>query len=132
MPLVREGIRCTSCFLIWESGQFRGRLTKILSDLFGQTVFCDSPTYFLAFNSFRDARLNVVEIPVDENGINVDIIEEHLRAGKRPVMVYTVPIAHNPTGVTLSNSRRERLAELSREFNFKICTSPSAPSEHLS
>ncbi len=88
-----------------------------------QTIFVDSPAYFLSFNSFRDSALNPVEIATDESGIDVDEVEARLRAGARPTLLYTVPIANNPTGVNLCDSRRERLVQLSREFNFKIGTS---------
>lgn len=86
----------------------------------GDVIFIDSPAYFLSFYTFVDCRLQVVEIPTDEHGISVDDIEARLKAGERPSMVYTVPIANNPTGVSMSDGRRRRLVELSREYDFKI------------
>lgn len=85
----------------------------------GDTVFVEEPSYFLAFRIFRDHGLNVVGIPMDENGMDIDRLEQALTR-HRPRLVYTIPNFHNPTGRTLSGERRERLAALSREHGFII------------
>lgn len=92
----------------------------VLTQRLCQVIFIDSPAYFLTFYTIRDCGLEVVEIPTDENGIYVDLVEEKLKSGIRPKLLYTVPICNNPTGVTLSIERRRRLVELSREYGFKI------------
>ncbi|MGB0389305.1 MAG: PLP-dependent aminotransferase family protein [Ardenticatenaceae bacterium] len=83
------------------------------------TVFVEEPTYFLALGIFADYNLNVVPLPTDENGLVIEALEEKL-ANQQPAFLYTVPTFHNPTGITLSQSRRERLVELSEEHNFLI------------
>ena len=83
------------------------------------TVFVEEPTYFLALRIFADHQLNVISLPTDENGLIIDALEEKL-AQQQPVFVYTIPTFHNPTGITLSHERRERLVELSQEHNFLI------------
>jgi 2-aminoadipate transaminase len=85
----------------------------------GDTVFVEEPTYFLAFRIFRDHGLNIVGIPMDENGMDIDRFEQTLER-HRPKLVYTVPSFHNPTGRTLTGERRERLVALSREHRFII------------
>jgi DNA-binding transcriptional MocR family regulator len=85
----------------------------------GDTVFVEEPTYFLAFRIFRDHGLNIVGIPMDENGMDIDRFERALDR-HRPKLVYTIPSFHNPTGRTLTRERRERLAALSREYGFII------------
>jgi DNA-binding transcriptional MocR family regulator len=85
----------------------------------GDTVFVEEPTYFLAFRIFRDHGLNIVGIPMDENGMDIDRFEQAL-ARHRPKLVYTIPSFHNPTGRTLTGERRERLVALSREHGFII------------
>ena len=86
-----------------------------------KTIFVETPAYFLSYYTFHDCGLKVVEIPNDENGLDVSEVEKRLHAGERPKLLYTVPIANNPCGTTLTKERRERLVELGREFNFKIC-----------
>ncbi|KAI0567234.1 Pyridoxal phosphate-dependent transferase [Gracilaria domingensis] len=86
----------------------------------GDTVFVDSPGYFLAYYSFKDCNLNVVQVPTDQHGLDVDAVEKRLSSGERPALVYTVPIANNPTGVSMSEPRKQKLVELSRQYGFKI------------
>lgn len=86
----------------------------------GDTVFVEEPSYFLALRILReDHRLNVVSLPVDENGLIVDVVEAAL-AQQRPVFLYTIPTFQNPTGYTLSQERRQRLVALSQVHDFMI------------
>ena len=85
----------------------------------GDTIFVENPTYSLALGIFADHRLNVVGLPMDENGLIIEALEEEL-AHQKPVFVYTIPTFHNPTGCNLSATRREILVELSREHNFLV------------
>jgi len=85
----------------------------------GDTVFVEDPSYFLAFQIFRDHGLNIVGIPVDNDGLDIDRLEQELER-HRPALLYTIPSYHNPTGVTMSRERRERLVALSRTHDFII------------
>ena len=85
----------------------------------GDTIFVEEPSYFLAFQIFRDHGLELIGIPVDEDGLDMDRLEHQLRRTK-PAFLYTIPSFHNPGGQTLSAGRRERLVELSREHDFLI------------
>ena len=85
----------------------------------GDTIFIEEPTYFLALRIFEDYHLNIVGIPVDENGLIIEILEEKL-AEQQPTFLYTIPTFHNPTAVTLSAARREALVNLSEQHNFTI------------
>jgi len=58
-------------------------------------------------------------VPVDDEGVRVDHIEAILRT-RRPRFIYTMPSLHNPTGVTLSAERRERLVMLARRWGVPI------------
>jgi DNA-binding transcriptional MocR family regulator len=51
--------------------------------------------------------------------MRIDVVEELLKT-RKPALVYTIPSFNNPTGVTLSRERRERLADLSREHGFVV------------
>lgn len=85
----------------------------------GDTIFVEEPTYFLALRIFADRRFNIVSLPVDQNGLVIEALEEKL-AEHRPAFVYTIPTFHNPSSVTLSAPRRERLVNLSKEHQFII------------
>jgi DNA-binding transcriptional MocR family regulator len=82
-------------------------------------VLVEDPTYFLAFQVFRDHGLEIVGVPLDGDGIDVEQLE-HAIVRHRPKLVYTVPSYNNPTGQTLSHAKRERLVRLSIEHDFII------------
>jgi 2-aminoadipate transaminase len=85
----------------------------------GDTIFVEEPSYFLALRIFQDHQLKVVPVPVDEDGLIVEAVEDALRS-HRPALLYTIPTFQNPSGYTLSEGRRARLAQLSRAENFLI------------
>lgn len=71
----------------------------------GDTILVEEPTYFLALEVFRDHGLHVVGVPIDDEGMRPDALQEALTA-HRPVLLYTIPSFQNPTGITLSAARR--------------------------
>ncbi len=85
----------------------------------GDTVFVENPTYSLALGIFADHRLDVVGLPMDEDGLITEALEERLTR-ERPVFFYTIPTFHNPSSRTLSAVRRENLIQLSLDYKFKI------------
>jgi GntR family transcriptional regulator/MocR family aminotransferase len=60
-----------------------------------------------------------VGVPVDEEGLRVDLLERSL-SRYRPRLIYTIPTFHNPTGVTMSQRRRESLLALARQHHVPI------------
>jgi DNA-binding transcriptional MocR family regulator len=85
----------------------------------GDTVFVEEPSYFLAFQIFRDHGLNIVGIPVDNDGLDLEHLETALQQ-HRPAFVYTIPSFHNPGGQSLSAERRRKLVEISQQHGFLI------------
>jgi DNA-binding transcriptional MocR family regulator len=85
----------------------------------GDTIFVENPTYSLALGIFADHGLNVVGLPMDEDGLIIEALEDAL-ADQEPVFCYTVPTFHNPTGCNLSASRRQKLVELSQKHHFLV------------
>jgi DNA-binding transcriptional MocR family regulator len=84
----------------------------------GDTVFVENPTYSLALKTFADHRLNLVGLPMDEDGLIIEALEERLTREK-PVFFYTIPIFHNPSSRTLCASRREKLVQLSLNYKYR-------------
>jgi len=85
----------------------------------GDTVFVEEPSYFLAFQIFRDHGLNIVGIPMDDDGPCVRELQQALATAK-PAFMYTVPSYHNPTGRCSTEDRRRQIVELAREHDFQI------------
>ncbi|MEO8268019.1 MAG: PLP-dependent aminotransferase family protein [Ilumatobacteraceae bacterium] len=79
----------------------------------GDVVIVEEPTYFLAFQMFRDHGLEIRSVAIDEDGLVVGAFTDEVAAvraaGKRVAFVYTIPSFQNPTGVTMSTQRRRDL-----------------------
>src|SRR5262245_1922472 len=57
----------------------------------GDAVVVEAPTYLGAIMSFRGFETELVAVPLDDEGLEVDELERRLRAGLRPKLVYTIP-----------------------------------------
>jgi DNA-binding transcriptional MocR family regulator len=85
----------------------------------GDTVFVEEPSYFLAFQIFRDHGLNIVGVPLDAEGISIPHLEQALQDHK-PAFLYTIPSYQNPGGQCLPLQRRNKLVDLATEHDFLI------------
>ncbi|MBU9167232.1 2-aminoadipate transaminase [Burkholderia sp. SJZ115] len=76
------------------------------------TIAVEDPSYFLALRMFADWDVELLPIPMQADGLDVEQLEQWL--GQRRVdMLYSIPVNHNPTGISLSASKREALRALS-------------------
>lgn len=82
-------------------------------------VLVESPTYAGAIDVFRAMNVRLLGIPVDEQGMQVEQVEDALHTA-RPRLIYTIPTFHNPTGVSLSGPRRRRLVALASRYGIPI------------
>ncbi|HZV72862.1 MAG TPA: PLP-dependent aminotransferase family protein [Conexibacter sp.] len=85
----------------------------------GDVIVAEAPTYPGAVPTFCSYEADVVQIPLDADGMRVDELEETLdrleREGRRPKFIYTIPNFQNPGGVTMSLPRRQRLVKIAHE-----------------
>src|SRR6476660_5866439 len=70
--------------------------------------------------AFRGFEAEIVTVPMDEDGIQVDELERRLAEGLRTKLLSTIPDHQNPAGVSLSAERREALVELARRYGFLL------------
>lgn len=78
----------------------------------GDTVLCESPTYVGVLSALQVFSPRWVEIPTDDEGIDIDALERRLENCDRIKLIYVVPNFQNPTGTTWSLERRRRFAEV--------------------
>ncbi len=86
----------------------------------GDLVVVEGPTYLGAIQAFRSFEADLVAVPMDEHGLEVDELDRRLAGGLRPKLVYTIPDHQNPAGVSLAPERREPLVELARRYGFVL------------
>lgn len=90
----------------------------------GDVVLVGLPTYLGAINAFLAYGVELVGVPLDDDGMKVDLLEEKIKElknkGKKIKLIYTVPTFQNPAGVELSEERRKRMAEIAEENDLLI------------
>jgi len=115
----RYGIRVDADNVLITSGsqQALDLLGKILINR-GDRILVEAPTYLGALQAWNAYGAEYVPVPLDENGMDTDELEQALRTG--PKFIYVLPNFQNPTGVTLSLERRHRLVELAERYGVPI------------
>jgi 2-aminoadipate transaminase len=86
----------------------------------GDLVAVESPTYDRALLQLRLHDMEVLPIPVDDDGMVVEALAEACAAGRVPKLVYTIPNFQNPSGATLTAGRRNALVDLCDEYDILI------------
>lgn len=77
----------------------------------GDIVFVEEPTFFSAFHIFKAAGARVIGVPIDRDGMRMDMLTM-LLARFKPKLIYTIPDFQNPSGAVMSLERRRQLLSL--------------------
>ncbi|MDF2569982.1 MAG: PLP-dependent aminotransferase family protein [Sporomusa sp.] len=85
----------------------------------GDTIIVEEPTFFGAIQIFRSAGARVIGVPIDNDGMRMDVLES-LLVRHNPKFIYTLPTFQNPSGVTLSLERRYQLLNLAYKHQLPI------------
>ncbi|MEE8162792.1 MAG: PLP-dependent aminotransferase family protein, partial [Anaerolineae bacterium] len=85
----------------------------------GDTVFVEEPTYDRAITIFRRHEANLIGIPLETDGPDIEFLTARLRK-VTPKFLYLIPDFQNPTGVTTSLSKREEIVRLAEKYGFWI------------
>ncbi|MBB3232766.1 PLP-dependent aminotransferase family protein [Halomonas stenophila] len=105
-----------SRLLITQGGQHGIHLVARTLAQPGDLVAGDALTYPGFVCAAQQAHLRLAAVPMDEDGMDVEALAR-LCARQPPRLLYVTPDLNNPTGVRLSEARRERLAALAREHD---------------
>ena len=96
------------------SQQLLYMLTEIMVDP-GDIVITAAPSYFVYLGTLENAGAEVVGVPIDGDGMRIDLLEEAIRGivksgrGHRLKIIYVTSYFQNPSGVSLSHGRRGQL-----------------------
>lgn len=85
----------------------------------GDKVVVGETSYEPVNQIIKNFKGNLLKVPVDKDGINIDALEILCKKNKIKA-VYVSPHHHHPTTVTLSCARRMQLLSLSELYNFAI------------
>ena len=90
----------------------------------GDVILCEDPTYVGALNAFEAYEVDVRTVPMDADGLVPEALEQQIRAlqaeGKTIKLLYTIPSFNNPSGVTLTEARRQAVVDICSRNNILI------------
>lgn len=90
----------------------------------GDTAIVELPSYLGGINAFRSYESNLKGVPLDKDGMQVDLLEETieqlLKEEITPKFIYVVPTFQNPAGVVMSEKRRKQLVNIANEYDLVI------------
>ena len=112
VPVTPENILITSGSQ--QALDFIGRLFVNRGDY----IVVESPTYLGALQAWNAYGAQYIPVPMDEDGMIVEHLEEALRYG--PKFIYVLPNFQNPSGATLSLERRKKVIELADKYGVPI------------
>ncbi|MER1998448.1 MAG: PLP-dependent aminotransferase family protein [Lysinibacillus sp.] len=117
--LLKKGINVSPESILIVSGGLQA-LQLIAMGLLkrGSTILHETPSYLNSVHVFQSAGMNLLGIPLDEEGIKHDSIGR-IKRQHHAALLYTIPTFHNPTGTVMSEERRMAL--------LKVCQNASLP-----
>ena len=86
----------------------------------GDVVITENPTFLGGLLAFNPYEPQYAVVPIDNDGMDMDVLESTLLQHPGAKFIYTIPDFHNPMGVTMSLPRRKRLIELANRFDVMI------------
>jgi 2-aminoadipate transaminase len=119
--MVEDGTPCSVDDVLVLQGAQQGLdlVAKMMLEA-GDTVIVENPTFLGATIAFNVFEPNYATVRMDDEGMDMEHLEQVLRTTPRVKMIYTVPDFQNPTGVTMSLARRKRLIELANQYNILV------------
>lgn len=119
------GIACTFDDILIVSGSLQA--LDLINSVFltrGDTVIIEQDCYQGSINRLVRLGVNMVGIPLDQEGMRMDALASALadlkQKGIRPKYIYTIPTVQNPTATIMGVERRLELLKLSEEYGVPI------------
>jgi len=86
----------------------------------GDVILCEEPTFIGALNAFRSIGAKPIGVPLENDGINIEVLEEKLKTTPNVKMIYVIPTFQNPAGLTTSAEKRKKIYELAKKYDVVI------------
>jgi len=86
----------------------------------GDVVVCENPSFIGALNAFRSNGAKTVGVPLRDDGIDTDMLDNLLASTPRAKMLYLIPTFQNPAGVTSTLENRKKVYEIAKKYGVLI------------
>ncbi|MBP3250997.1 MAG: PLP-dependent aminotransferase family protein [Ruminococcus sp.] len=124
---LKEWMSTKGCFhpefddiIVTSGGQQANELScKVLLNE-GDTLLVESPSFIGSLNAFRSYNVNLVGVDMEDDGIDLNKLEEALKTQPNVKILYLIPNFQNPTGRTMSLAKRKAVYELACRYDFVI------------
>ncbi len=122
----REGVPVDPGHLMITNGSMQAvtLVAEALQNAPGDTCIVEEFSYPGTLAAYRSLKLDMVGIPLSEEGMKLDVLEQTLERlsteNRLPKFIYTITTYQNPTGMTMPAARRRELIGLARQFNVPL------------
>ena len=86
----------------------------------GDVIVCEEPSFIGALNAFRSFGAQLKGVPMDDDGMRMDLLEEVLSTTENVKFIYVIPTFQNPSGRTMTLERRKQLLALAKKYDVLI------------
>lgn len=112
------GVEVPAVLPVTGSTQAMDLLCKALIDP-GDTVLVENPSFLGNLQCLKLYQANLVPVESDAEGLLPDDLEKKILQ-YHPKLLYTIPTFQNPTGKSLSESRRKAVADLANRYGMVV------------
>ena len=125
--VLKKDLEAQGCFdperddlIITSGAQQANELScKVMCDE-GDTVLTEAPSFIGSLNSFKSYNGHIVGVPLENDGVDLNALEDALRSNKNVKLIYLIPNFQNPTGLCTSFEKRKAVYELAKKYSVMI------------
>ncbi|MCR4693590.1 MAG: PLP-dependent aminotransferase family protein [Firmicutes bacterium] len=82
-------------------------------------VVVEAPSFVGTLNALRSVRARLIGVDMEKDGMDMAELENVLKSNKVK-LIYTIPNFQNPTGITMSLEKREKMLALAKKYDCLI------------
>jgi 2-aminoadipate transaminase len=87
----------------------------------GDVILFETPSYLGALNALKAYEAELVSVPTDKDGIEIDTLKNAIdKYGKRVKLIYVIPDYQNPTSRCWSDKRREEFMNFIADYDIPV------------
>ena len=101
------------------SGEGLNMASKVFLDD-GDVMVCEDPTFMGATNGFLGNNVKLIGVPLEDDGMNLELLEKAFNSKPKPKMLYIIPTFQNPTCITTSLEKRKAIYDLCVKYGVII------------
>ena len=83
-------------------------------------IICEAPSFIGSLNTFRSIKTRLRGISMEDDGMNMQELEQALKEEPNARMIYTIPNFQNPSGITMSLEKRKKMYQLAKQYGVII------------